>query len=209
MREELTVLSSYYIQKCTGACNRNTNNRTRKRRFQNWLASNGPDVDRTDIWVLRFKLEKSTRISLTASLNMQALMNSQEVLRIETLLVYCPIYGLHVKSSLCNPVIIHHFAHVIPRGVSKKDSYTFVLPNVVLLDKPQSACHSGSAAAANQQPFMSNNGTNHCERFIVVGFHPIVHNVSVKNGGNEVVTNTFDLIRCKTFLAGARGSIAH
>merc|ERR1712137_138137 len=75
-----------------------------------------------------------------------------EMLRIETFLVHRPLDRLHVKTGLRNPVVTHHLAHVVARGVCEQYSHTLIFSNVVLLDEAVCTGHRRSTAAADQEP---------------------------------------------------------
>mmetsp|Transcript_4058 Transcript_4058/g.6604 ORF Transcript_4058/g.6604 Transcript_4058/m.6604 type:complete len:221 (-) Transcript_4058:614-1276(-) len=131
------------------------------------------------------------------------------MLGIKAFLVCCSFDFIRIETSLRNPIVIHHLAHVIPGGVSKEHSHSLVFPNVVLLDKTVGTGHGRSTTAPNQQAFVTDDGAHCGESLVVVSLHPIISDLSVKHSGDEIVADTFYLVRCQSFLSCARRSIIH
>mmetsp|Transcript_43744 Transcript_43744/g.69219 ORF Transcript_43744/g.69219 Transcript_43744/m.69219 type:complete len:221 (+) Transcript_43744:395-1057(+) len=131
------------------------------------------------------------------------------MLGIKAFLVCCSFDFIRIETSLRNPIIVHHLAHVVPGGVSKQHSHSLVFPDVVLLDETVGTGHCGSATASNQQTLVPDDRAHCGKSLVVISLNPIIGDLSVKHCGNEVVADTFYLVGCQSFLSCAGRSIIH
>merc|ERR1711957_672495 len=132
-----------------------------------------------------------------------------KVLGIKAFFFYRLVDRFHVEARLGDPIVIHHLAHVVPGRVGKKYSNALVFPDIVLLDKAEGTGHARSTTAPNQQALMTDDSAEHGERLIIVSLNPIIGDTPIKHGGDEIITDTLNLISGQSLLPRAGGTVVH
>ena len=102
--------------------------------------------------------------------------------------------GLADKSMLVHPVVVDKLGDVVSDIVRANDDASFSLTDVVLFDVAHASSHRGSRAASTQETFLLNQSTRIVVGFVIVTFVPLVYQASIRHSGNEIVTNSFNLI---------------
>mmetsp|Transcript_29998 Transcript_29998/g.64676 ORF Transcript_29998/g.64676 Transcript_29998/m.64676 type:complete len:438 (-) Transcript_29998:73-1386(-) len=132
-----------------------------------------------------------------------------EQLVVGALLVHGSGHLGHVEAVLLHPSVIHELAHVISGGIGQQDGTSLALRNFVLLDESVSTSHCGATAATDQQALMTNQGSAHRKCFIIIGLHPVVDDLTIKHGWDEIVTNALHLVGSQLLLSSAVGFLVH
>ena len=102
--------------------------------------------------------------------------------------------GIGGESLLGHPLVAQELGHVIARGVREQNNDAILFGEVVVDAIFVKTPHGRSARPTDHHAFMTDKCAGVSERFGIAGFVPDISQVALQNGGDEIVTDTLDVV---------------
>lgn len=101
-------------------------------------------------------------------------------------------HGLVGEAVLLHPSVIQELGHVVTDRVGQEDNAALAWSQ--LLSSLDSGGHSSSGRASAKNTLLADHTAGHDERSLVLALDPLVNQVALQSLGDEVVTDTLDLV---------------
>mmetsp|Transcript_24458 Transcript_24458/g.38124 ORF Transcript_24458/g.38124 Transcript_24458/m.38124 type:complete len:246 (-) Transcript_24458:908-1645(-) len=94
-----------------------------------------------------------------------------------------------------HPVVTQKLRHVISHSIRHNDNHPLTFFQVHSLGNFESTCQVCTRGSTNHQSFLLDQTPGHAEARAILTLDPLINHRSIKNSRNEVVSNTFHLVR--------------
>ena len=104
------------------------------------------------------------------------------------------------EASFVHPIVVDELGDIVSHGIREENDNTLSFSNVELLDDTDGSTHGATRGATNKHTLLSNEAASVIEGLLIVSLDPLVNVLSAKNSGNEIITDTLNLVRVDSFL---------